>query len=83
VSIVLAQVPGLSADSMQKSLDCHLARNAAVGFSASEMPFCPLASKGIHAVARESKGRVTVEITAGDSRAAEEVLRRSRLLTKS
>lgn len=79
-SVTFAQVPGLSADWMNKSLDCHLARNAAVGFDAPEMAYCPLASKGVHAVAREANGRVSVEITADDAGMAEEVLRRAQLL---
>ena len=79
-TVVFAQVPGLTAEWMQKSLDCHMARNAAVGFDAPEMSYCPLAAKGVHAVAREAKGRVSVEITSDDKAKAEEVLRRAQLL---
>lgn len=79
-TVVFAQVPGLSAGWMQKSLDCHLARNAAMGFDAQEMSYCPLAPKGVHAIAREKQGRVTVEVTAADARTGEEVLRRAQLL---
>lgn len=79
-TVVFAKVPGLSVEWMQKSLACHLARNAAMGFDAPEMAYCPLAPKGVHASARETNGHVTVEITAGDAQPAEEVLRRAQLL---
>lgn len=78
--VAFAQVPGLSREWMQQSLDCHLARNAAMGFDAPEMGYCPLASKGVQAIARESDGRVHVEITADDSTTASEILRRAQLL---
>lgn len=79
-TIVFADVPGLSREWMQQSLDCHVARNAALGFDAPEMAYCPLASKGVRAVASETGGRIRVEVTAGDAVTAEEILRRAQLL---
>jgi hypothetical protein len=79
-TVAFKEIPGLSRDWMQKSLDCHLARNAALGFDAPEMAFCPLAAKGVHADARKGGGHIRVEITADDGATAEEVLRRAQLL---
>jgi hypothetical protein len=65
---------------MQRSLECQLARNEAVGFAAPELAFCPLASPGVHAVAHQLDGRVAVEIAGNDARIGAEVLRRARQL---
>ena len=77
--VVLAAAPGVSASSVQKSLDCHLARNAAMGFDAPEMSFCPLAAKGVEARAREKNGLIVVEVKAAKAETAEQVLRRAEL----
>lgn len=79
-TIAFTKVPGLRAAAVQRDLECHLARSAAAGFSAAEMSYCPLASRDVHAVAREENGRVLVEIMTGERATAEEVLRRARLL---
>jgi len=39
----------MTAEWFQRIVDCHLARNASLGFSAAEMPYCPLNVKGVHA----------------------------------
>lgn len=80
--LVLARTTDVTADALQKKLDCHLARNAAVGFDAPDMGYCPLASRGVRAVVREGGGRLRIEITANDGRTAEEVLRRAQLLAR-
>jgi hypothetical protein len=81
-TIVLANVPGLSAAAVQHDLDCHLALYAAAGFDAAEMSYCPLASRGVRAVAREESGRVVVDIRTAEQATAGEVLRRAQLLVR-
>jgi hypothetical protein len=78
--ITFRPVAGLTSEWMQRSLDCHLARNAALGFDAPEMGHCPLAPRGVRATARESGGRVVVEVVAPDASAVQAVLTRAQLL---
>ena len=40
--VVFRKVPRLTAPLFQKILDCHLARDAAFGFDARELEYCPL-----------------------------------------
>jgi hypothetical protein len=40
--VIFREVPGLSAVGLQKIMDCHLARNAALGYNARELAYCPL-----------------------------------------
>ena len=39
-------VQGMTAQWLQRVVDCHLARNAALGHQAADMPSCPLFPKG-------------------------------------
>jgi hypothetical protein len=80
--ITFKPVAGLTSEWMQRSLDCHLARNAALGFDAPDMAHCPLAPRGVRAIARESVGRVVVEVVAPDASAAQTVLTRAQLLAR-
>lgn len=79
-SIRLKHADGVTADSVQRALDCHLARNAALGFDAPEMGHCPLAARGVRATAREQGGRVVVDVTASRTAVADAVLARADLL---
>lgn len=47
--IVFRATPGLSAQWLQRVVDCHLARNAALGHDVPEMPYCPLVPRGASA----------------------------------
>ena len=73
-------VPGLTAPWLQRVVDCHLARNSALGHEAREMPSCPLVPKGVSARVREDHGRLSVEIRSPDESTAREVARRAELL---
>lgn len=73
-------VPGMTAQWLQRVLDCHLARNAALGNQMPEMSSCPLVPKDVTAkVTPTDKGfAVTVRSDNGDS--AKEILRRAQRL---
>jgi len=71
--------PGLTAAYLRRLVDCHLARNAAMGFLLPEMAFCPLAVKGAQAEVAGADGALSVTLR-GNGRAAEEILRRARSL---
>lgn len=80
--IVFRAVPGLTAQWLQRIVDCHLARNAAIGHetASAEMAYCPLAERGARAVVRESRGGFAVDVRADDPPIAEEIWRRAQRL---
>jgi hypothetical protein len=83
-TIVFAPVQGLTADSMHRIVDCHLARNAAVGHEMPEMPWCPLVPNHVTAtVSTGADGRVAVTVTSSDPAAAREVVSRAKQLAAS
>lgn len=85
VIITFRPVPGLTAEWLQHLIDCHLARNAALGHVVSDMPDCPLVPRGVHAKVRPTAdGGLAVEISAEDPETAAEVLARaSRLVQRT
>jgi hypothetical protein len=79
-TITFRAVPGMTAEWLQRVLDCHLARAAAVGHDMPEMPYCPLVPKGVTAaVSRVDKG-FDVDVSSDDPDVAREILARSRTL---
>jgi hypothetical protein len=82
--VVFRAVPTLTADVLQKIVDCHIARNAAVGNDMPEMPDCPLVPKNVTAHVEETRyGLFEVTITSEDDASAAEVLRRAKRLSSS
>ena len=79
-TVVFRAVEGLNAEWFQRLVDCHLARNAALGHEVPEMPDCPLVPKGARAQVRPVGNGFAVEITAGDRATANEILARARRL---
>jgi hypothetical protein len=78
-AIVFAAVSGLTADILQHIADCHLARNAALGFEQVDYND-PLNVHGASAKVRTIDGRIVIEVTSTDAGAALEILRRARAL---
>ena len=73
--------PGLTQDKLQRIVDCHLARNAALGYEVPEMPNCPLALKGVHAtVAPSMEGGLSVTIHSDNPVTAKQILDRANAL---
>lgn len=70
------------AGELQRMLDCHLARSAALGWDRPEASSCPLCVRGASAKAVEGKGGPRIEVDTGGGPAAEEVWRRARLLAR-
>jgi hypothetical protein len=73
-------VPGLTKEWLQRLVDCHLARIAALGHDVPEMPKCPLIPRDVSARVSSSDGGFTVDIKSWDEESAREVWRRSRAL---
>jgi hypothetical protein len=69
-------VAGVDAEKMQRLVDCHLARNAARGHVAPEMPYCPLVPRGVSAEVEAEGSVLVVELEVDDEASRQEVRRR-------
>ncbi len=78
--VTFRAVPGLTAEWLQRIVDCHVARNSALGNDVPEMPYCPLVPKGITAKVSSAGTSFDVTIESQDPKAAQEVLRRAEQL---
>ena len=79
-TVTFRAVPGLTAEWLQRLVDCHLARNAALGHDVPEMPNCPLVPRGVVAHARSTGAGFAVDIESDDPATAREILARARRL---
>ena len=80
--VVFRAVPGMTAEWLQRVVDCHLARNAAIGHetAAADMPRCPLTLRGVQASVRSVGDGFAVAIRSDDTATSEEILRRAESL---
>jgi hypothetical protein len=78
--VTFRAVPGLTQQWLQREIDCHIARNAAMGHDAPEMASCPLQPKGIRAEVTATRDGFAVAIRASDPATASEVVRRAEAL---
>jgi hypothetical protein len=62
----IGPTPGLDEEKLQRLVDCHLARNAAVGWEMPEMSYCPLAVRGATAHASKTDKGFAVEVHGGE-----------------
>lgn len=82
-AVILLPAPATTVESFQRVIECHLARNAALGHRVPQMDDCPLVPKGVTARVMPVARYLGVEITSEDAATAEEILRRARLLQSS
>ncbi|MEO8181495.1 MAG: hypothetical protein ABI895_21880 [Deltaproteobacteria bacterium] len=80
--IVFRAVPGMTAEWLQRLVDCHLARNSAIGHQAAsaDMPYCPLTVRGAQASVRSVGDGFAVTIRSEDYATSAEISRRSESL---
>jgi hypothetical protein len=78
--VTFRAVPGLTAEWLQRIVDCHLARNASLGHEVPEMPNCPLVVRGAQARVRSTGDGFAVEIRSDNDAAAREILARAKRL---
>jgi hypothetical protein len=78
--VAFLAVPGLSVESLQRIVDCHLARDAALGFDQRHMSYCPLNVRGARAQVKPVPAGLGVFVTSTDAAAALEIVRRARAL---
>lgn len=81
--VVFKKAPGLTVESMQRIVDCHLARNAALGHEVPEMPYCPLVPKNVAAVAAEVPDGIVVRLRGTDAEAGKAIAARAKTLAPS
>jgi hypothetical protein len=79
-TVVFRALPGMTAPWLQRVIDCHVARNAALGHDVPEMPYCPLVPKNVSAHVAETNAGLAVAVRSDDSDSAREVLRRAQAL---
>ena len=75
--ITFQAVPGMTAEWLQRVVDCHLARNAAIGHVVPEMPDCPLVPKGVEASVTSTGTGFAVRVRSDEPAVAKEILARS------
>jgi hypothetical protein len=73
-------LPGMTGPLLQRLVNCHLARNAALGHNVPEMPYCALVPKGVRATVAATDTGFAVYVRGDDADTAREVLRRAKLL---
>jgi hypothetical protein len=77
--VVFKAVPGMTEQWLQRVVECHQARNAAIGFetAASEMPHCPLALPGVTATVASTSNGFAIDVRSDNPETAREILRRT------
>ncbi len=78
--VVFRAVPGMTTEWLQRLVDCHTARAAAVGYAMPEMAYCPLALKGVKATVSSTGTGFAIEMTSDDSATDAEIWRRVQAL---
>jgi hypothetical protein len=73
--------PGLTVEWFQRIVDCHVARNAAVGHDMPEMAYCPLVPRGAQANVRSVGDGFAVDVRADDAETAQEIWRRAQQIS--
>jgi hypothetical protein len=74
------QIEHLTAAWLQHVVDCHLARNDAMGHDVPEMSYCPLVPRGATATVQVIPHGYVIEIRSTDAEGAREIARRAMAL---
>lgn len=78
--VTFRALPGMTEQWLRRIVECHLARNAALGHDVPEMPYCPLVPRNVTAHVSSTASGFAVELQSGDAETAREVLRRAQAL---
>lgn len=79
-TVTFRAVQGMTAEWLQRVVDCHLARNASLGHDVPEMPDCPLVPKGVEAQVSSTGSGFAVKVRSDDPLTAEEIYARAQRL---
>jgi hypothetical protein len=75
-TVVFRAIPGMTAEWLQRLVDCHVARAAAVGHDMPEMSYCPLALRGITAKVTSTGTGFAVNVSSEDPKTIHELQKR-------
>ncbi len=81
--VTFLAVPGMTPEWLQRLIDCHLARNAALGHVVLEMPDCPLVLRGVSAHAGATENGFEVAISSEDADTAKQIQARAQRLQRA
>lgn len=79
--VVFAALPAMTAEWLQRVVDCHLARNAVIADVQKTMTYCPLAVPHVKATVRSLGSSFAVDITSSDETSVKEIVTRANALT--
>ena len=79
-AVRIRAVPGMTAEWLQRVMDCHLARNASMGYAMPEMSYCPLMLKDLSVTVTSTGRGFSVAIRSGDTDTVHEIERRAEAL---
>ena len=78
--ITFRATPGMTAQWLQRLVDCHLARSAAMGHDVPEMAYCPLMTRSTTARVVARDAGFAVEVRSDDSDSVKEIIKRAQAL---
>lgn len=78
--VTFRALPGMTAEWLQRVINCHMARAAALGHDATGMAYCPLMVRGVSAQVASTGDGFAVAVRGADEDATREILRRSQEL---
>lgn len=83
VIVTFRAVPGLTSEWLQRSVDCHIARNAALGHDLDEveMNYCPLVPRDVKARVTSTGSGFVVMVTSDNPKSVNEIIRRAQMIT--
>jgi len=78
--VVFRANPGMTAEWLQRVVDCHLARAAAAGHEMPEMDYCPLMLPGVTARVTSVGDGFAVDIRSNDPATQDAIVKRTAAL---
>ena len=79
-TVTLRAVPGLTAEWLQRAIDCHIGRNGVLGHDDPAMQACPLGIGGVTATVHSARTGFAVDIRSDDTAVAEAIWQRVQAL---
>jgi hypothetical protein len=79
-SLKFRALPGMTTEWLQRVIECHTARNAAMGYAMPEMKDCPLMLKGVTATVSSTGDGFAVAVRSDDVETAIEIQKRAKEL---
>jgi hypothetical protein len=80
--VVFRPIPGMTVEFLQHLVDCHIARNAAMGADMPEMDYCPLALPSVTAQVLRVWDGLAIEVRSPKPETALRILARANALTQ-